>query len=251
MSRMEVNSEKRSAGVRAPADAASASPLGRWINSVLDILETLWHNESIPPKLSHEEPLDGLILTVLSQNTNDRNRDAAFARLKQRFPSWEEAVAAGVDAVEDAVRPAGLAPTKARRILEIMEIIRSDFGSYSISALAERARDDIRGYLTALPGVGMKTASCVMMFDMNIPAFPVDTHIGRISRRIGFAPENMSADDISLLLEREVPEARYLGGHVNMIEHGRGLCMARKPSCGECPLVPLCEYGHAEARGKK
>ena len=189
--------------------------------------------------------MDGLILTVLSQNTNDRNRDIAFGRLKDRFPAWEAVAEAGARALEDAVRPAGLAPTKARRILEILEIVRGDFGGYSIAPLAERGRDEARRYLTALPGVGAKTAACVLLFDMNIPAFPVDTHIARISRRIGFAPERMSPEDISLLLEREVPPERYLGGHVNMIEHGRAVCRARKPLCGDCPLTALCDHGRA------
>ncbi|MCR4819436.1 MAG: endonuclease III [Fretibacterium sp.] len=214
--------------------------LTRQIASALDLLEALYHNEADPPDLKHDEPLDGLILTVLSQNTNDRNRDTAFARLKTRFPTWEAAAQAEEDSLTDAIRPAGLAPTKARRILTILGTIRRDFGEYSIIPLKERGRDGAREYLTALPGVGAKTAACVLLFDMDMPAFPVDTHIGRVCRRVGFVPEKMPAEEISSLLEREVPPARFLGGHVNIIEHGRAVCRARNPLCGACPLATMC-----------
>ena len=214
--------------------------LAQQIASALDLLEALYHNEADPPKLKHEEPLDGLILTVLSQNTNDRNRDTAFGRLKAKFPTWESVAKAEAETLEDAIRPAGLAPTKARRILTILETLRRDFGEYSIVCLKERGRDGAREYLTALPGVGAKTAACVLLFDMEMPAFPVDTHIGRVCRRVGFVPEKMLAEEISSLLEREVPPARYLGGHVNLIEHGRAVCRARNPLCENCPLAAVC-----------
>jgi len=222
-----------------------AAALSRWIAEVLDLLESCWHNEKTPPGLAHPEPLDGLVLTVLSQHTNDRNRDTAYARLKERYPEWEAAVAAGYDAVLDAVRPAGLAPTKAGRILEILEIVLRDFGRYSLLPLAERAgqnRDEARKYLLALPGVGEKTAACVLLFDMNLPAFPVDTHIARVCRRIGFVPEKTTAEEICALMEREVPPSRYLGGHVNIIEHGRAVCKARAPICPNCAVTGLCNF---------
>lgn len=238
MSRLRVGMDRS-----APDPADGAGPLRRWILSVLDLLEGVWHNEADPPALGHGEPLDGLVLTVLSQNTNDRNRDMAFERLKARFPSWESVVEGGAEALEDAVRPAGLAPTKARRILKILEIVHGDFGAYSIAELARRGRDEARRYLTALPGVGEKTAACVLMFDMALPAFPVDTHVSRVCRRVGFVPEKASPDDICALMEREVPPRRYLGGHVNIIEHGRAVCSARKPLCGACPLTALCNTG--------
>ncbi len=222
---------------------------GQKIAAVLDLLETQWHNEETPPDFRHPEPLDGLILTVLSQHTNDRNRDIAFARLKERWPAWKDAAVAGYGAMEEAVRPAGLAPTKAKRILEILEIVRSDFGCYSILSLVERGRDEARRYLLSLPGVGEKTAACVLVFDMGLPAFPVDTHIARVCQRLGFVPEGTSADEICALLEREVAPARYLGGHVNIIEHGREICKARKPLCGECVVSGLCTfYGEGERR---
>lgn len=221
-----------------------------WINLILNELEKLYHNEERQPELGHDEPLDGLILTVLSQNTNDKNRDAAFKRLKDKFKSWDDLAERQAQAIkglrelEDAIRPAGLAPTKSRRILDILEIIKKDFGEYSIKELANRERNEIRKYLTSLPGVGAKTAACVMMFDLKVPAFPVDTHISRISKRIGLVPANTIAENISLMFEDEVEPERYLGGHVNMIEHGRALCTARKANCEQCPLsrLDLCKF---------
>jgi len=216
--------------------------LAQWIAETLDILESCWHNEESPPDMSHPEPLDGLILTVLSQHTNDKNRDVAYARLKKQHPGWESAVSAGYDSVLDAVRPAGLAPTKARRILEILDIVLRDFGHYSLLPLAEQGRDEAKKYLLSLPGVGEKTAACVLLFDMNLPAFPVDTHIARICRRIGFVPEKTSADEICAIMEREVPPSRYLGGHVNIIDHGRAVCKARYPLCQNCAAAVLCGF---------
>jgi len=213
-------------------------PLTKWIAEVLDVLEGCWHNEESPPDMSHPEPLDGLVLTVLSQHTNDRNRDIAYARLKARCPDWESAAAAGYEVVLDAVRPAGLAPTKAKRILKILEIVLRDFGRYSISDLA--GRGDAKEYLLSLPGVGLKTAACVLLFDMKLPAFPVDTHITRVCRRIGFVPEKTSADNICAVMEREVPPSRYLGGHSNIIDHGRAICKARSPLCADCAIWGLC-----------
>ncbi|MDR1740681.1 MAG: endonuclease III [Synergistaceae bacterium] len=209
---------------------------------LLDVLESRYHNEADPTlaeRLRHDEPLDGLILTLLSQHTNDRNRDAAFARLKERYPIWEDAANAAPAAVEDAVRPAGLAPTKSGRILEILAIVRSDFGAYSLSSLRRRERDDAKSYLMSLPGVGEKTASCVLLFDLGMPAFPVDTHIARVCRRIGV--EASTPEEICATLERDVPQIRYLGGHVNIIQHGRTICRARSPLCDECPAASLCQ----------
>ena len=230
-------STSRIAKSRTPLDT-----LDQWIGQVLDLLETCWGNEGSPPDLQHTEPLDGLILTVLSQHTNDRNRDVAFARLKERWPIWEEAISAGYDAVEEAIRPAGLAPTKAGRILEILNIVYRDFGRYSIASLAEKGRDEARKYLCSLPGVGEKTAACVLLFDMGLPAFPVDTHISRVCQRVGFVPEKTPADEICKIMEREVEPGRYLGGHVNIIEHGRAICKARAPLCGECAVYGLCRF---------
>ncbi len=212
------------------------------VTEILDALETQYHNEKNPPELGHSEPLDGLILTVLSQNTNDINRDRAYDNLKEHFPTWPDVITAGESKLEDAIRTAGLAHTKAGRIITILNRIHSDFGEYSIKALANHDREFIREYLRALPGVGAKTVACTLLFDFKIPAFPVDTHITRISRRTGIAPEKFSPEEISRMLEDVVPEDRFLGGHVNMIEHGRAVCHSQKPACMSCVLSEMCRY---------
>lgn len=212
------------------------------VTKILDALETQYHNEQYPPELGHSEPLDGLILTVLSQNTNDINRDRAYTNLKAKFPAWPDVIAAGASQLEDSIRTAGLAHTKAARIITILNRIHSDFGEYSILSLAGHGREFIREYLRALPGVGAKTVACTLLFDFKIPAFPVDTHITRISRRTGIAEEKSSPEEISRMLEEVVPESRCLGGHVNMIAHGRAVCHSQKPACESCVLSGMCKY---------
>ena len=209
---------------------------------VLNELEKVYHNETRPPELGHDEPLDGLILTVLSQNTNDKNRDAAYAKLKILYPEWRDAAEADVKEIENTVHSAGLAHTKAGRIINILKIIREDFGEYSLKKLAKEKSEAIREYLRALPGVGAKTTACVMLFDMKRPAFPVDTHITRISKRVGIAPSNASPEEISQFYESFVPVKRCLGGHVNIIAHGRAVCRAKKPYCEKCVLSEQCNF---------
>lgn len=208
---------------------------------VLDALEDEYHNEACPPELGHSEPLDGLILTVLSQNTNDVNRDRAFANLKANFPEWQDVIEAGRDKLESVIRTAGLAHTKAGRIITILETVHENFNAYTIKPLAEHEPEFMKKYLRSLPGVGAKTVACTLLFDFKIPAFPVDTHITRISRRIGIAENNASPEDISRMLEDIVPASRCLGGHVNMIAHGRAVCHSQRPECKSCVLNEICE----------
>lgn len=206
----------------------------------LNALESQYHNEARPPELGHDEPLDGLILTVLSQNTNDKNRDAAFSNLRAHLPAWHDVISAGPLELEQAIRTAGLARTKSARIIAILSKIYSDFGEYSIKKMASWPRKDISQYLRELPGVGAKTVACTLLFDFKIPAFPVDTHIARISHRAGISPMSSSPEEISVMLEGIVPAGRCLGGHVNMIAHGRAVCHARKPRCNSCVLGEIC-----------
>ena len=211
------------------------------ILQVLDLLESEYHNEARPPELGHAEPLDGLICTVLSQNTNDRNRDSAFANLKANFPVWADVVKAGPEKLEEVIRTAGLAHTKAQRIITILQKVHADFHEYSIRQLAELPRGDIAAYLRELPGVGAKTVACVLLFDLKIKAFPVDTHVSRVARRVGVVQEKYSPEEICAEFERVVPEVRCLGGHVNMIAHGRAVCHSQKPECAKCILSKICE----------
>lgn len=215
----------------------------KWVAQVLDILEENWGMEANPRFASTEDPLDGLILTILSQNTNDRNRDAAFLRLKQRFPSWKDVYEAPQKHLEEAIRPAGLGPTKAKRIANILSLILEAFGDFSLSSLRQWTPERARSYLEALPGVGAKTAACVLVFDLNMPAFPVDTHIARLCTRIGFVLPGTTPEDISRIMEQYVPKKRYRGAHLNFIEHGRHVCGAKKPACEGCSLRLLCDTG--------
>lgn len=212
-------------------------------DKILDAIEALWGFETRDmPHLKHDEPLDGLILTVLSQHTNDKNRDMAFAQLKATYPTWEEAAAAAKDEIADAIKSAGLGNTKAQKIKGILPEIYARFGEYSIKELADWKTEEARDFLESLPGVGPKTAACVLVFDLDMYAFPVDTHIARISRRLGWVAEKTPADKIQEYLEATLPKERFHGAHLNMIEHGRGVCSARSPKCKECPLNKWCKF---------
>jgi endonuclease III len=189
----------------------------------------------------HGRPVDELVLTVLSQNTNDRNRDVAYRRLRERFPSWEAVRYAPLQELEEAIRPGGLAPTKSVRINQILEAIGDD----DLAHLAEEPLDEARAELCALPGVGRKTAACVLLFALGRPDVPVDTHVYRVGGRLGLWPQKASFD-------RAHDELRRLCGddaefayetHVLLIRHGRRTCVARTPRCPECPLRRMCPEG--------
>ena len=192
-----------------------------------------------PVLRAHRAPIDELILTVLSQNTNDRNRDVAWARLRERLPSWDAVREAPVREIEDAIRPGGLAPTKAVRIKRILEAIGEDDLCWLEDAPLEEARD----YLCDLPGVGRKTAACVLLFSFGRPEVPVDTHVYRVASRLGIIRPGASFDEAHDEMLRLVdPEDAY-EVHVLLIRHGRRTCVARAPRCSECPLRRRCPEG--------
>ncbi len=194
-----------------------------------------------PVERLHGAPVDELILTVLSQNTNDRNRDVAYARLRARFDSWEQVEHAPVEEVEDAIRPGGLAPTKAVRIQEILRAIGGD----NLERLATEPLDEARDRLCALPGVGRKTAACVLLFSFGRPDIPVDTHVFRVGTRLGLFRPGASLEEAHDELLRIVDPGDAYEIHVSLIRHGRRICSARNPRCAECPLLSLCPYGRA------
>lgn len=211
---------------------------------ILDALDERWGNEHVPPEeLSYEEPLDDLLLTVLSQNTNDRNRDKAYAKLRSKYPAWSDVAAAPLEDVIDAVRIAGLGEAKGSHIKAILEIVKQKFGDYSIKELKNWETKEAREFLRSMPGVGPKTAAIVLVFDLGRAAFPVDTHISRISRRLGWAPESWDPARIQEYLEKTLPDTRFRGGHLNFLKLGRNVCDARKPKCSECPVLKWCKYG--------
>jgi endonuclease III len=187
-------------------------------------------------------PVDELVSTILSQNTNDHNRDLAFNRLKERFHSWQEVMDARSEEVIDAIRIAGLANQKGPRIQQVLRDIVSERGSLDLSFLAEIPLEEARAWLTKFKGVGPKTAAIVLQFSMGIPAFPVDTHIYRITGRLGLRPEKMNVEETHRLMEGLFPPEYYYAGHLNLIRLGREICIARKPRCPECPLVGVCDY---------
>jgi len=208
--------------------------------AVLDHLEAVWGMEAHPLDRSFGSPLDGLVATLLSQNTNDRNSEKAFFEMKRQFPSWEEVVEATGSALVDAIRIAGLAPTKASRIKEILARIKADFGFYGLEPIRGWKPRKVRDYLESLPGIGPKTAGCVLAFELGMPSFPVDTHVARITRRLGWFTSKQAPAEIQAELEERVPAQRQAGGHLNFILHGRNTCHARKPLCSACILAGIC-----------
>jgi endonuclease-3 len=188
------------------------------------------------------DPVASLVSTILSQNTNDVNRDRAFERMRERLPTWEAVRDAPLEALIDAVRPAGLAPTKASRIQEALRRITAERGEISLDFLADLPVEEARAWLLNIPGVGPKTAAIVLLFALGMPAFPVDTHIHRLSRRLGLIPEKTSREKAHDLMEKIVPPDLYYPFHLNLIEHGRAVCHARNPEHERCVLREVCVY---------
>lgn len=189
--------------------------------------------------------IDELVATVLSQHTSDTNSDRAFAQLKARFSSWEQVTDAPAEQVASAIRCGGIANQKARRIQQILVAIEEREGSLDLSRLSDLDDAAAETYLLSLPGVGPKTAACVLAFAMGRPAFPVDTHVHRIAIRLGWIPANATADQAHRLLAPRVPPGLRYDLHVAMITHGRTVCRAQQPRCGPCVLRDLCAYGSA------
>jgi endonuclease-3 len=187
-------------------------------------------------------PLDELVSTILSQNTNDANRDRAFQALRQRFPTWEAVRDADEQDVIDAIRPAGLGNQKGPRIQNVLREITRQRGELSLDFLAQVPDAEALEWLMSFKGVGPKTASIVLLFSLGKPAFPVDTHIYRVSGRLGLRPENMSADQAHTHLGQLFPPETYYAAHLNLIRLGREICQARRPRCAACPLQNLCAY---------
>jgi len=187
-------------------------------------------------------PLDELVSTILSQNTNDTNRDRAFNSLRERFPTWEAVRDADEVDVIDAIRTAGLANQKGPRIQNVLRKITQERGELDLDFLRELDDDEAREWLMKFKGVGPKTAAIVLLFSLGKPAFPVDTHIYRVSGRLGLRPAKMTADQAHQHLEKIFPQDAYYSAHLNIIRLGREICNARRPNCPVCPLKELCAY---------
>lgn len=187
-------------------------------------------------------PLDELVSTILSQNTNDVNRDRAFNNLRTAFPTWEQVHDAPQEDVIEAIRTAGLANQKGPRIQNVLHAITKEVGSLDLTFLFDMQTSEARDWLLRFKGVGPKTAAIVLLFSLDKPAFPVDTHIYRVTGRLELRPEKMSADKAHDHLEGLFPPDSYYDVHLNIIRLGREICHARRPSCQDCMLYDFCPY---------
>jgi endonuclease III len=214
---------------------ATATP--RRVRAILNRLRKRF-GELEPPRRA--DPLDELILTVLSQHTSDLNAERAFEQLTAAFPTWQSLVDAPTIAVADAIRSGGLADSKSPRIQAILREVRDREGVFDLTSLRVMSDEEARAYLTSLPGVGPKTAAVVLSFALGRDAIPVDTHVHRLSKRLGLVPPNVSAERADRLLHELVPDGLRTQLHVALIRLGREICKAPIPRCRECPLKDLC-----------
>ncbi len=214
---------------------ATATP--RRVRTIVDRLRKRF-GELEPPRRA--DPLEELILTVLSQHTSDINAERAFGLLRAAFPTWDDVVDAPTLTVADTIRSGGLANTKAPRIQAILREVHEREGRYDLSWLRDASDADARSYLTSLPGVGPKTAAVVLSFALGRDAIPVDTHVHRVSMRLGLVPPKVSAERADRLLHDLVPDGLRTSLHVALIRLGREICKAPVPRCRQCPLKDLC-----------
>ena len=218
-------------------EPASRGVLRRRARTVLDRLRKRY-GDLVPPRRS--DPLEELILTVLSQHTSDVNAERSFRALRTAFPTWGDVVAAPARAVADAIRSGGLADTKAPRIQAILREIHERRGDYDLSHLGYLADGEARAELMSLPGVGPKTAAVVLSFSLDRDAMPVDTHVHRVTRRLGWVPPTASAEKADRILHELIPDGMRTELHVALIRLGREICKAPTPRCHVCPLKDIC-----------
>jgi endonuclease-3 len=208
--------------------------------SIVEVLGRLRAYYGTPEPRHSDGPLAELVQTILSQNTSDVNTERAFASLWARFGGWQAILEAPAPAVADAIRSGGLAEIKAPRIKGVLAAIQHDRGELSLDFLATLPLDEARNYLTSLSGVGPKTAACVLLFALGMPAQPVDTHIHRVSKRLGLIGEKVGADAAHRILEAAIPSELMYDAHMLLIRHGRVICKALRPRCEGCPLEVIC-----------
>lgn len=194
------------------------------------------------PEAREIDPLDLLVATILSQNTTDKNSLRAFGRLKSTYPDYDSVLRAPTSEIEDKIRVGGLSEMKARRIKESLSKIKGHSESISLSFLEDMELNEAREYLCSLPGVGPKTAAVVLLFAYGFPVMPVDTHVFRISKRLGLVPEDANIEATQRALEKITPSNKYMSLHINLIRHGRRICKARNPLHSNCALQKLCDY---------
>jgi endonuclease-3 len=222
----------------APIPAAEwRRPTRRRVTAIRDRLRDVY---GIPIMAPHEQPLDELILTVLSQSTNDRNRDVAYERLRERFPSWEAVLNAPNAEVEEAIRPGGISKVKSQRIQAILAAVDGHEQGLDLGWLRDVPVPEGQAYLTSLPGVGRKTAACVLLFAYGLHDVPVDTHVSRVGMRLHLLRPGAPFEELHDAMLALTPPGEELELHVNLLRHGRRTCHARTPDCAACALRRMC-----------
>lgn len=215
--------------------------------TITALIQNLEATFGVPFPRRREDPLDVLIETILSQSTTDSNRDRAFAQLKQRFPTWEKARRARPETIANAIRCGGLANIKSVRIKAILNEIKRRCGSLDLSFLCQMPLEEARRFLLSLDGVGPKTAACVLLFACQRPVFPADTHILRVTRRLGLIPAKCSDGRAHEILEALIPPKKCYSAHINLIRLGREICRPQNPRCPVCPLIEYCAFAHSSS----
>jgi endonuclease-3 len=207
------------------------------IEEVIELLE----QEYGPGKWQPDRnPVDVLIGTILSQNTSDANSGRAFAFLKASFNSWKAVASAPAEHIAQVIQSGGLSQIKAVRIKQVLEQIEKEQGHISLDSLKSKSMAETEDYLMRLPGVGHKTASCVLLFSLGKPSLPVDTHVFRVAKRLGLIDSRVSIEKAHSLLQEQIPPSKVYQFHIHMIEHGRRICHARQPRCNRCILIGTC-----------
>ncbi len=220
----------------------SVDDLQRRQAKVTPVRDTLRAHYGILEWRYSTDPMDELVSCILSQNTTDANRDRGFYAMKERFGTWDAVQNAPEADLIDAIRPAGLANQKGPRIQRVLRRIYDERGAYNIDHLRDMPLDEARDWLVSFEGVGPKTAAIVLCFAFGRPAFPVDTHVNRVSKRLGMVPESFSIDKAHVLMEAIVPPEDHYAFHIYLIRHGRDTCRARSPQCERCPIKAHCDY---------
>jgi endonuclease-3 len=227
------------------SSASWKRPSRRRVQTVRDRLRLVY---GVPLAKPHGHPIAELILTVLSQSTNDRNRDVAYLALRERFPLWEDVRDAPVGAIEEAIRPGGISKVKSARIKAILEAITETAPEHapdlesplSLDWLASQTVPEAQSYLTSLPGVGRKTAACVLLFALGMRDVPVDTHVSRVGTRLALFRPGAPFEEMHDAMLEITPPGEELELHLNLLRHGRRTCHARRPACADCALQRMC-----------
>lgn len=198
---------------------------------------------------SHGGPMDALVATILSQHTSDKNSERAYDNLRRTFPEWDRVRTAAVTEIADAIRSGGLADAKAPRIQSVLQAIYEDRGATNLDFLEDLPTEAAREYLLGFHGVGPKTMACVLMFSLGRPVLPVDTHVFRVSHRLGLIEKKIGEAKAHKALEDLLEPERVYAFHVHMIRHGRRVCVAQRPRCGACVLQERCDYYQSGVAG--